>query len=106
MPQIELISNLCIGGAESILPEGITLIHKTNYHEFSVEEGAWQVLQVVWNTGIPPSLIAACLYEVIKQAAQQRANHHPKRIQINRTWIDFDQGEMVRRIEECVEFSE
>ena len=106
MPEIELISDLNVGDADGVTPDGITLVYKTTYTEFSDDGGSWPVLQVIWTSGVGPSLVAAFIYDIIKKVAEKRSNKHPKRIQIDRVWIDFEAGQIQRRIEESVKIEE
>ena len=53
-------------------------------------------------SGVPSSLVAAILYDVIKKAAKKRSKEAPKHIQIDRTDIVFDRGEISRYLEEHI----
>ena len=104
---IEIISDADTGDFEGMLPEGMRVEHVSDYHEFDSTGGSWPVLQVIWDSGVPGSLVAAILYDVIKKAAKKRSNEAPpKQIQIDRTEIDFERGEITRYVEEHIKIEE
>ena len=103
---IEIISDAGAADFEGALPEGMRVEHVSDYHEFDSTGGSWPVLQVIWDSGVPGSLVAAILYDVIKKAAKKRSKEAPKRIQIDRTEIIFEQGEIARYIEERIKKEE
>jgi|GEM_PF-5561680 len=107
MPQIELISHLRVEDAEGLTPDGVTIVHENDYREFSGDGANWIVLCVTWVSGISVPLIVTFLQKMIDRASRNPPNGKNDNLkggQINRVWIDFEQGQMVRRIEECVEF--
>lgn len=101
----EIISDACVEDFEGSLPEGMRVEHVTDYHEFDSTGGSWPVLEMILS-GIPGNLVAAILYDVIKKAAKKRSKEAPKRIQIDRTEIIFEQGEIARYIEERIKKEE
>lgn len=107
MATIEIISDAGVADFEGTLPEGMRVEHVTDYHEFDSTGGTWPVLQVIWDSGVPGSLVAAILYDVIKKAAKKRSNEAPpKKIQIDRTEIEFERGEISRYVEERIKIEE
>ena len=40
MPEIELISDLNVGDADGITPDGVTLVYKTTHTEFNDDGGS------------------------------------------------------------------
>jgi len=106
MTTFEIISDAGVEDFEGCFPDGVQVLHVTNYHEFDSTGGTWPVLQVILTSGIPGSLVAAILYDVIKNAAKKRSKETPKKIQINRTQINFDRGEITQYIEERIDIDE
>ena len=104
---IEIISDADVADFEGKLPEGMRVELVTYYHEFDSTGWSWPVLQVLWDSGVPGSLVAAILYDVIKKATKKRPNEAPpKQIQIDRTEIEFEAGEITRYIEEHIKIEE
>jgi hypothetical protein len=105
MATIEIISDAGVADFEGALPEGVRVEHITDYHEFDSTGGSWPVLEMIFS-GVSSSLVAAILYDVIKKAAKKRSKEAPKSIQIDRTEIVFEHGEISKYIEERIKIEE
>jgi hypothetical protein len=104
MPEIEFGLPIDYEGLRVELPPEVTLRQRVQkYFEFDTTGTSLNLFLLTWAASIPASVIGCAIWDAVKKRS---AKEPPKRILIDETHIEFDQGRITRFIQKRIELQE